>query len=142
MSDVERIPYGGETRANFAQTGLPCHDCRTPVGQLHTAGCDVEECVGCHGQRISCQCCTACHQREGDYLICAVCLVGREQAGAEPPEDAVRWLAGILAEIWPLSDPPSHAVAEIHAAARWLLRHGVGRLPYVAAERAPQAGTV
>jgi hypothetical protein len=42
-----RIPYGLETRCEGE-----CPDCRTPKGELHAEGCDMEECPTCHGQRI------------------------------------------------------------------------------------------
>lgn len=33
-----------------------CHDCNALPGELHEAGCDVERCACCEGQRIGCDC--------------------------------------------------------------------------------------
>ena len=33
-----------------------CHDCGSKEGQLHKAGCDMERCIDCDGQLISCNC--------------------------------------------------------------------------------------
>ena len=33
-----------------------CHDCGVKEGELHQEGCDMETCVDCGGQLISCDC--------------------------------------------------------------------------------------
>lgn len=53
---LPQVPYGKETRGNYAEGGEDCHDCSTPVGGFHHPGCDVEECPNCHLQLISCDC--------------------------------------------------------------------------------------
>lgn len=50
------IPYGSETRANFAKHSEVCHDCSCKIGEYHMQGCDVEECPNCHCQLINCEC--------------------------------------------------------------------------------------
>lgn len=52
----DRIPYGQETRVQFAENGKPCHCCGVVVTKLHHLGCDVEECIFCRRQLISCSC--------------------------------------------------------------------------------------
>ena len=47
--DEERIPYPLENNHK-------CHDCNTPPGGLHHPGCDMERCVYCGGQAITCGC--------------------------------------------------------------------------------------
>ena len=34
-----------------------CHDCGAQEGELHEYGCDMEKCLFCGGQLISCGCC-------------------------------------------------------------------------------------
>jgi hypothetical protein len=71
--DTERIPYGDEsewTMSDALGDGMrddaddvvlyiprereTCHDCGVERGELHTKGCDVEQCPECHTQLISC----------------------------------------------------------------------------------------
>ena len=33
-----------------------CHDCNAIEGEYHQAGCDMERCIKCGGQLISCDC--------------------------------------------------------------------------------------
>src|SRR5882724_2115155 len=51
---LTRIRYGNEAFDWHSDT-IPCHDCAAIKGQLHTPGCDVEECPNCHEQALSCR---------------------------------------------------------------------------------------
>ena len=55
-AQLERVLYGRETRWDTTEGNNPCHDCNVEIGQIHHAGCDVEECPRCHLQQISCPC--------------------------------------------------------------------------------------
>lgn len=61
MTD-NRIKYGEEKRVNFK--GEICHDCGVKRGELHKSGCDVEECLYCGTQKISCDCGTSMTSQE------------------------------------------------------------------------------
>ncbi|MBR1403067.1 MAG: hypothetical protein IJ558_02705 [Treponema sp.] len=52
----ERIPFGRETKTNWASITKYCGDCCVLIGQYHTEGCDIEECPICHKQFLTCDC--------------------------------------------------------------------------------------
>jgi len=52
----KRVPYGQESWYPDKPTESNCHDCGVRVGQLHVSTCDFEQCPGCNGQVLSCQC--------------------------------------------------------------------------------------
>lgn len=53
--DLPRIRYGDETD-DWGADEHPCRDCAVLKGQLHVPSCDVEQCPGCGGQAIGCDC--------------------------------------------------------------------------------------
>jgi hypothetical protein len=42
--------------AEHSPTLLNCPDCRSPVGELHKPGCDIERCRDCGQQKLTCGC--------------------------------------------------------------------------------------
>jgi hypothetical protein len=62
---AQRIRYGDES-GDWASD--LCHDCGTPHGGLHHPGCDVEECLVCHGQRLMCLMIDSCGNEVEDEV--------------------------------------------------------------------------
>jgi hypothetical protein len=48
-----RIPY---TPPYLGERYFHCHDCGATDGRYHHPGCDMETCINCMGQLISCSC--------------------------------------------------------------------------------------
>jgi hypothetical protein len=54
VNGVEQIRFGEELSDWGAESNGRCRNCNVAPGGLHHAGCDVERCPICGGQRISC----------------------------------------------------------------------------------------
>jgi hypothetical protein len=54
--EFARLPFG--TEQGFVDDAFEraCHDCNVVVPQLHHPHCDMEQCPGCGGQLLSCDC--------------------------------------------------------------------------------------
>ncbi len=61
----EPIKHGEETRSDWGRDGQRCHDCGAKPGFYHHPGCDVEECPGCGGQLIGCECLASDEDEDG-----------------------------------------------------------------------------
>lgn len=48
-----RIPY---VQPFFGENYKYCHDCGVTELRYHHPGCDMERCINCDGQLISCEC--------------------------------------------------------------------------------------
>jgi hypothetical protein len=59
---LERIPFG-EDYAGQASDAPSCGDCAAARGQLHVPICCLEQCPGCGGQAIGCDC---VHDEDGE----------------------------------------------------------------------------
>jgi len=64
-STGDPIKHGEEKRAYWGRDGHRCHDCGAKVGHYHHPGCDVEECPGCGGQLIGCECLATDEEENG-----------------------------------------------------------------------------
>lgn len=60
---LDRIEIEGEIRPRvpyrqpfFDERYALCHDCGVIDGKFHHPGCDMETCINCGGQLISCPC--------------------------------------------------------------------------------------
>lgn len=58
MMSASDLPHGPVGLDGLPELSIRpfCPDCKTPVGQLHQALCDVEQCPDCGGQMKSCRC--------------------------------------------------------------------------------------
>ena len=83
-----RIRYQQERGYRGLPRPAQCHDCDAHAGELHQAGCEVEECPACHRQAISC----GCDAFGGDAHRWATF----EEAAREMPEQAARYLLTLL----------------------------------------------
>jgi hypothetical protein len=53
--EMGRVRYGEEME-DWGAGERPCHDCVAIPGEFHVPGCDVERCLACEGQLLSCAC--------------------------------------------------------------------------------------
>lgn len=53
---VEGVEYHRIADPNYGGENTACHDCATPRGGFHHAGCDMERCPRCLAQAIVCGC--------------------------------------------------------------------------------------
>jgi hypothetical protein len=53
---ARRIPYGEEELLRKRRRLAPCRDCGVLHGELHVPSCAIEECPGCGGQALGCEC--------------------------------------------------------------------------------------
>jgi hypothetical protein len=61
METIEQtwVPYGQETGSEVGWIDMfpdMCPECGAKEGEYHRDGCDIEECLKCHQQLISCSC--------------------------------------------------------------------------------------